>query len=254
MVYNVTEGSIDPEKLAELEAKGIGDRRAEGYGQILFNDPLLLAKTLSKLEREDKNQNQNSKNPETKSPIFSKSSNSGKNVELSASVFDYARTIEIAAWREAIQNKALKIAAKDSEREKILGIKITHSKDKHRQPESQPSMSQLGRLRSNLRRLQSPDDIEKIEKWIDALQEKRQDKWEKTQDGLKKVRDLLTDTKTVWKHLNLNYEQLTMTVNDCADIKTQLWADAVRTLVDEIVRTHKRTLEDAEDRSENNSN
>lgn len=250
MVYKVKEGSIDPEKLAEklaeLEAKGIGDRRAEGYGQILFNDPLLKSE-VCELKRKDDWKHSDSKENQSKSENI-------KPQMLSQSAFKYARTIEIAAWREAIQSKALKIAAKACEREKILGIKITYSQDSTHQPESQPSMSQLGGLRSNLRRLQSPDDIEKIEKWIDALQEKRQDKWEKTQDGLKKVRNLLTDTETVWKHLNLNYEQLTMTVNDCADIKTQLWAEAVRMLVDEIVRTHKRALEDAEDRSENNSN
>ena len=43
VVYEVTQGTINPDKITELEAKGIGDRCAEGYGQICFNDPLLMA-------------------------------------------------------------------------------------------------------------------------------------------------------------------------------------------------------------------
>uniref|UniRef100_A0ACD5GWT4 RAMP superfamily CRISPR-associated protein n=1 Tax=Desertifilum tharense IPPAS B-1220 TaxID=1781255 RepID=A0ACD5GWT4_9CYAN len=95
VVYKV-QGEIKAEKLAELEAKGIGDRRAEGYGQICFNDPLLTEK-LSHLKREE----------------------SGTRPDLPAlqaiperdPSFDYARIIETAAWREAIENKALAIAS-----------------------------------------------------------------------------------------------------------------------------------------------
>ena len=41
MVYRVVKGGVAPEQLAEIEASGIGERRAEGYGRVCFNDPLL---------------------------------------------------------------------------------------------------------------------------------------------------------------------------------------------------------------------
>jgi CRISPR-associated protein Csx10 len=41
MVFRVSSGQLDPSKLAQLEASGIGERTAEGYGQVRFNHPLL---------------------------------------------------------------------------------------------------------------------------------------------------------------------------------------------------------------------
>ena len=51
-----------PEKIAELEARGIGERRAEGYGQISFNDPLLI-NPLSHRERKEAASTDNSPEP-----------------------------------------------------------------------------------------------------------------------------------------------------------------------------------------------
>ena len=233
MVYNVTEGSIDPAKLAELEAKGIGDRRAEGYGQILFDDPL-LTQQLSTLKRTNKKP----KNSKTDSPILSKSSNSGNNKQVSSSVFNYARTIETAAWREAIQNQAVAIAANAQKRREVLGIHITGE-------DSQPPMSQLGGLRSVMGKLKTREDPNSVTRWIDAIKkvDNREEKWPGT--SLNNIKKLVTDSNRIWQILELDtvLTELTVTDNGETKLKADLWAEAVRTLVDAMIRGHKRDLE-----------
>ncbi|WP_216349364.1 RAMP superfamily CRISPR-associated protein [[Limnothrix rosea] IAM M-220] len=227
LVYQV-EGDINPQKLAELEAKGIGDRRVEGYGQISFNDPLLTAE-LSKLEREDSKSQPDSSPPQ---PIASNSKS-----------FEYARLIETAAWRKKIQDMALAIAADPEKREEILGLRITDD-------QSHPSMSQLGGLRSVIRNLQSPQDISKVTSWFDALKKtaNRREKWDKTDDGLDKIRTLVTNDQIIWRHFSdINWQSIKITEDGKSSLKTELWAEAVRTLVDAIVRGHKRDLEKAQD-------
>ncbi len=226
VVYQIKGATPSPEKLAELEARGIGERRVEGYGQIAFNDPL-LTENLSHRYRKDSHSSSNSaaSNP----------------IPVSDSSFDYARRIETAAWREAINNQALSIAVNHDERKRILGIKIDRQ-------ESHPPMSQLGGLRSKLRRLQSFDDQDQITSWITALENvpNRREKWDQTDNGLHKIRELVTDQHQIWQELNLPTDRLTMTVGGTEQLQKDLWAEAVRTLVDAMIRAHKRDLEDAQ--------
>ncbi|WP_017306835.1 RAMP superfamily CRISPR-associated protein [Spirulina subsalsa] len=232
VVYQVTLGTIKPEKLAELEAKGIGARRAKGYGQICFNDPL-LTQNLCKY-RQSNSQSDNA----PKSENSATSTNSQSFIRANDLSFEYARTIEIAAWREAIENKAVEIAANEENRERILGLRILGD-------ESHPSMSQLGNLRSNLARLQQVGDRENITRWITALQNvpNRREKWDKTANGLKKIGELLTDVHKIWQVLDLPYLDLNMTQEGWNTLQKILWAEAVRTLISFIIRAHKRDLE-----------
>jgi CRISPR-associated protein Csx10 len=230
VVYQVL-GEVKPEKLTELEAKGIGDRCAEGYGQICFNNSLIMAKLSDKERPEYKSEPKR----ETVKPI-----------SPSEASFNYARIVETAAWREMITNRAIAIATDKEERKKILGLKIVGK-------ESVPTMSQLGSVRSNLRKLKSKSDISSISTWVESLKQNRADRWEKTQNGLKQLSDLVTQEQTVWRYLEsnvtsinlekLDWEQLTITKDGVRQLKQDLWAEAVRILVDAIIRAHKRDLE-----------
>ncbi|WP_029682029.1 RAMP superfamily CRISPR-associated protein [Picosynechococcus sp. NKBG15041c] len=237
VVYEITEGIPDSAKLAELEAKGIGDRRVEGYGQISFNDPLLTSKLKDK----------------TRSTVDSDQPNIGFNpISQNHPSFQYARIIETAAWRKAIENKALAIAANESERQEILGIKIIGE-------ESHPSMSQLGSLRATVRRLKKPQDRNKVISWLTALESvsNREKKWDKTDQGLTKIKDLVLEKNSnlIWDYFkNIDWEKITITQGGEQALKDELWAEAVRTLVDAIIRGHKRDLEKAQDKTKNNIN
>ncbi len=237
-VYEVQGNRPTPEKLAELEARGIGDRCAEGYGQICFNDLLLMNSLAGKTRQEPI-----SPQPDTRFILIAEDDAS----------FGYARSIERAAWREMIQQKAIAIAADTSTRERILGIKITQN-ETSKQLESHPSMSQLGSLRSIVGRLVTQTNDNPVTRWLTALErvENRKSKWP---DGsIAVVRQLATDVALVWTHLGFDQPtmaKLTITANGDREIRTELWAEAVRTLVDAIIRAHKRSLEDTQEQVDN---
>jgi CRISPR-associated protein Csx10 len=222
-VYRVRSGTVNPQKLTEIEAKGIGDRCAEGYGQICFNDPL-LTEQLSHLQRATQRSKPTLPNRQY--------------ISSNDPAFEYARTIETAAWRCAIENKALTLAANPSARERIIGIKI-EGEDSH------PPMSQLSGLRSSLRRLQSLRDQNRLTSWITAVESvsNRKEKWDKTEQGLRKIHQLVTDLQKIWQELDISSPELVITVGARNELQQILWAEAVRTLVDAIIRAHKRDLE-----------
>ena len=235
-VYEIQGELPTPARLAELEARGIGDRRAEGYGQICFNDSLLMT-ALAEKTRQDPSSSQ----PNTQfSPI-----------PKGHSAFRYARLIERAAWRETIQQKAFAIAADASTRERSLGIKVVQDENNH--PKSQPTMSQLGSLRSAASRLLERNVENPITQWLTALEgtDNRKVKW--PEGSLDTIRQLISDFALVWTYLGMDQRvtaNLTITVNGDRELRADLWAEAVRTLVDVIIRAHKRSLEEAQDRAD----
>jgi len=233
-VYEIQGELPKPEKLAEIEAKGIGDRRAEGYGQLCFNDPLLLTALVGKTRQV---------------PTFPQSGTSFTPIARGHFSFKYARSIERAAWREMIQQKAFAIAADAAARERILGIKTTVE---DHQPRSHPPMSQLGSLRSVVSRLQEQNAENLITQWLTALKsvDNRKAKW--PEGSLDAIEQLVTKDGLVWTHLEFDQaivDSLTITANGKQELRAALWAEAVRTLIDTIIRTHKRHLEDLERRS-----
>jgi CRISPR-associated protein Csx10 len=231
LIYKIESGTIDAEKLQELMINGIGDRRVEGYGQVSFND-LLLSTQLSDLKAQaTPNQANNNSTP------FLLSDNHPTK--------DYARLIEIATWREVIQNTALALASTRVKREEILGIKITGE-------DSQPSMTQLGALRSVLRRLRSPNDQTTVTDWLTSLNNtpNRKDKWDGTAGGLNKIRNLVTNQDQIWADLGIDFRDLSLTRTAQTELKPELWAEAVRTLIDAIIRGHKRDLEKVQENNQ----
>jgi CRISPR-associated protein Csx10 len=224
VVYQV-EGTLNSSRLAALEARGIGDRRAEGYGQLCFNDPLLTTPLKGKKKLEAMPERQ----PVT-APLIAPGSES----------FAYARTIETAAWRSVIAKRALEIAVDATNRKQLLGIQIL--KGEGNESESLPPMSQLGGLRSAIRGLTQFGTTNSVTEWLDAVQavENRKNKW--PAGSLDTIRNLVTDPDLVWERLG-DLRDLTITQTGSTELKVNLWAEAVRTLVDPTIRAHKRDLE-----------
>jgi len=212
--FDVSLGELDLAKLAEIERSGIGERRAEGYGQVSFNHPLLTQSPPAPPEPQKQNGN-SIKNSE--SPLI---------IE-----HPYTRIIERAAWQKAIQQKVL---AKAENRKSLLFIGV--EKDK-------PTMSQLGALRSVLSRLHNFDKREEAIIWLANIKatKNRQDKWRA--ESLKKIEKYLTEDNLVWIDLELDIESITLTQTGEVDLKKELWAEAIYSLVDACIRTHKRELE-----------
>lgn len=127
------------------------------------------------------------------------------------------------------------IASQEKKREEILGITIKDG-------ESQPSMSQLGALRTVISRLQSYDDSDSIVNWINSVLNKpnRRERW--NQDSLETIRDLVTNDQIIWQVINLNYN-LILTKNGLIRQQSELWAETVRALINLSILAHKRDLE-----------
>lgn len=231
IVFTV-EGELDAKKLSSLEITGLGERRSEGFGQLCFNDPLLLNPT-SELTM--------SKLTETKSDSQAKS-------KLMKNNDDYARFIETAAWREAIRRSALSLAANTQDRKRVLGIHFTPDQSSGLL-KSKPTMSQLGGLRSVINRIESvesKDQSSGVCGWIKHLKksDNRIKSWNDSDSSLEKIMTLVTNSEKVWGYLNLPYGDITLTSAGDRDLKKILWAEAVKTLVDACIRAHKRDSED----------
>ena len=239
-------------RLAYLSIVGVGERTIEGYGQISFNDLLL---------------NQNVSEISAKTLVDSNSDRLEPPAKITSSKnsYTYARSLEKQAWHNIISNAAIALASNPKSREQLLGIKVIGTDDNK---ESCPSMSQLGNLRSVISRLREPQDINLVTNWLDSTREKRAKKWEKTNDGLDKIEALVTSSRKIWDKLaqytEIPLEDLTLTEgaetfltesqwnevkqttdssNKSSSMRLILWSEAIRTVVYECIRAHKREFE-----------
>jgi CRISPR-associated protein Csx10 len=244
-VFEVTEGSLNPAALRTLEASGIGERRGEGYGQVCFNPPLLTNK-INNWEIPD--EQDNTENPESEKQDLT---DLQSKLSLSEEDIDYAQQVEVAAWRDALHRVVLGVAADADKRKEILGIEL--STNRQGQIESKPPMSQLAGLRSALRNLKSDSDAGKkpFKDWLKQLikTKNRAGKWP---DGaLETIESLIKNNGRVWQAMEVAWQHPPiLTGRSVSELCSELWADAVRALVDACIRAHKRDLEKSEEQSQ----
>lgn len=220
MVFTV-EGKIEPVRLREIEASGVGERTAEGYGQLRFNDPLLSIPPTQWGNLEGAAVNDKTTCAAAPPPT------------LEATHGEYARQLEREVWKQEIRRAALEIASKRLRRQDELKWDVTHDK---------PSMSQLGGLRGQLAQLRDEADVQPIVGWLDHLAKnpKRNEKWPSGAIGC--IRDLLKQRQRIWDTLKCDgWPTLTEGASD--RLRTELWSLAMRTLLDACIRAHKRDLE-----------
>lgn len=211
-------------ELTRIQAEGIGERRTEGYGQVYFNHPLLSSNT-SKLKIKTSDDTPHSPKKDNFRPL-----------SKDKTVYVYAQTLEKEAWRQEIRSKILELASQETQRQHLLGIEV--SKTSQDTFESKPTITQLGILRSVLRKLTTPQSTPT---WLTSLESK--EKW--PQESLEKIKQLVGDGNQIWRILNIS-DDLTITKNAPERLKDELWAEAVKTLIDECIRAHKRYLEEVQ--------
>ncbi|MFO0878141.1 MAG: RAMP superfamily CRISPR-associated protein [Gemmataceae bacterium] len=209
---------IDSSRLQEIEASGIGERTAEGYGQICINDPLLATPpTLARGETLVKQQHQPA----------------GPLTSLDADNLACAHLLEAEVWKQGIRRAALGIAADRARRQDVLRWDVGSSR---------PPMSQLGGLRSQISQLLQREGATTAISWLEHLKQnkKREGKWP---DGaIHALLALLRQPERVWEILD--YQQWSTLTEGAQDrLKRDLWPLAVRTLIDACIRAHKREVE-----------
>ncbi len=214
-------GTLTGDDLARVEAAGLGERTAEGYGQVSFNDPLLIAPT-ARLERASPSDDR----PRQPAAIGPQDP-----------AHEFARTIEEQAWRELVRRSALAAGQRFKD---LLGWQPRAAK---------PTASQLGGLRSVLAGVTDKAGAKRADGWLAHLQqnEKRAKDWPEGRQGLQRIRDLLTDPVLVWRALEFDGtgpdRWPTLTADGRSRLRESLWPVAVRSLLQAAIRACKRARE-----------
>ncbi len=219
------DGSPDPARVAELEASGIGERRAEGFGQLRIAPP--LPAEAARLE------------------VASGVSTRREAPAGAASASSALDAIERAAWLDKIDAESARLAADPKFRMEALGLSLTNGA-------GVPPLSQVAALRNALGTVQGPGDGARFAlDWLEHLKEvkNRAEKWDggklSSNERFERIRKLLRDTSRVWHLLEADEwaHELSRDSAAAASLKTDLWAYAVRAVADACCRAHKRDTE-----------
>lgn len=222
-------GTLTAEDLARVEAAGIGERTAEGYGQVSFNDPLLAAPSVRLVQVST-----GDVRPRTTAAIG-----------IQDPAYDFAKAIEEQAWRALVNRAAL---AAGQRFEELLGWQS-------RGRTAKPTASQLGALRSVVAGVIDRSGAKRADEWLAHLQEneKRAKDWPNGRDGLQQIRALLTDHALVWRSLEIDGSGAarwpTLTADGQSRLRKLLWPVAVRSLLQAAIRACKRSRDRGKPRS-----
>lgn len=250
MVFEV-EGTIDPAKLAQLEASGVGERTAEGYGLVRFNHPLITVPLIQSAH--------------TSATVSVNNNNTNtKSITSNDPAFKFARLIETECWKQEIRRACLEATNDRTRRKELVGLELSETKD-----QGWPSMSQLGSFRSQYMRVKrhttQPNlleaELRQVLSWFEHLaikERQRTPRWRN--NAIQKIRGFLEDRDRIWtiieaalkRMLNDSEETVmpSLTANAVNELKRDLWALAVRTFFDACIRAHKRELEPEQNRQE----
>lgn len=225
LLLETEDGSdIPADRLVSLQAEGLGERRAEGYGELLVNPDLLAVETSAWTP------------PATRAHQPLRGSTAA--LKAATGLHGFVRQIEEAAWRTAIEEAAFTFAADHDCRRAGLGW--TTESDQGR-----PPMSQLGALRSAMGGWAGDEDVAATRVWVAQVgrNDSRSGKWG---EALGLLETLLTDPDCVWRLLFPDGQDGALPaelVTDPADLKERFWSEAVRALLLAAIRGHKRDLE-----------
>ncbi|MCI4660337.1 MAG: RAMP superfamily CRISPR-associated protein [Neomegalonema sp.] len=237
--FEVLDGKTDA--LKALQESGIGERRVEGFGQVIFNkdwvrkalngDEGLLHRCEKWKEEEDRASNR---------------STDGARYDLKKEEQNHLERIEEELFLRAVRRQAERIAAKPD-----AGLGFT---------KTQPPMSQLGAMRSAMGRLESDDEVDALYDLLRGISEHRRRgaKWpEATVDALLKILGHPEEegstapagaiTEQIWSKLPESEEDPwpALRAGRCEALKQdpQIRRAALFALLHAAMRGHKRRLE-----------
>jgi CRISPR-associated protein Csx10 len=213
-------------RVRALQLEGLGDRRAEGYGEIAIDDTLLKT-PLSGLDARAV-----APSPDLPPPP-----------PISPNVFDYARLVEKAVWRDFIQRAAGAIGADAEWRRECFGWRARQKGENE-----QPKNSQLGNLKSMLTFVRTPKDLAEVLTWLANVEKRQPTAWpDETRKTLEKIQ---SRPDTVWTWLRSRDTtgtlNATITKNASREIEGQLWGFAARAVLFASIRAEQRAREAAE--------
>ncbi|MGW0587805.1 RAMP superfamily CRISPR-associated protein [Streptosporangium sp. NPDC002607] len=234
LTFEVTGGPIDPVVLAEVRAAGVGERRAEGFGQVEFDHDLLL-RSVAVLDPADIGsaatvRETGSLATETRSSVVSVAESSAPHVEaggpeliaLGEKGYEDARIFERAAWRTEIHRACERIRGDRERRLRIIPDRVSNT--------------QLNALREIVRDLSSGRAGSRLE-WLTRSKAGRSD-WPK--EAVKRLHALFVDADPIWTLLDLPEGELVVTADGAATLRVELRDEAVQVLVTACLAAHSR--------------
>ncbi|MEU9885865.1 RAMP superfamily CRISPR-associated protein [Sphaerisporangium sp. NPDC051011] len=210
LTFRVDGGPIDQAVLAEVRTSGVGERRAEGFGQVELDHDLLLRPvgddtSCAPLVR-----------PEP-APV-----SGPRLMEPGEKGYEDARIFERAAWRSEIHRMCERIKGDARRRSRIIPAGV--------------SITQVNALRE-ITREPSPERAESRLLWLTRTRTGRPG-W--PPEAVGSLHGLFADPGTIWTLLGLPEEQLVVTRDGVAFLRAELRGEALRVLVDACLAAHAR--------------
>ncbi|MBF0583233.1 MAG: hypothetical protein HQL80_03240 [Magnetococcales bacterium] len=212
--FVVTRGKLTQELMRRLEEEGLGERRAEGFGEVACNHWLVM-EPLSGMTASD----------------HCPPGNNSPEGDLNDFEPEFARLLQKVAWRDSLARASTALAHRDT---------------LEKWQENLPGNSQLGVLRGVLSSLRSWEDRGRLETWLGHLQEvpKRKKKW--SESTLNMLSNALRDPEQIWTilepHAGANAFP-TILGESIKTIRCDLWGDALRMLWGAVIRREQRRRE-----------
>jgi CRISPR-associated protein Csx10 len=209
--------SVHADALARLQRDGIGERTAEGFGQVRFDAAEVLAAEPQVLPAP------------AGTPPRAVGSGAADGLPPAPDVME-----RVAVQAEI--GRRVAAAVVDGADRIVPGARSVSSR------------AQWGSLRQQLPRLDSPGGRDAVARWFDQTRSVRQRRATWGDPALDALQRLVTDEPAVWEVLGLDGAHLDPFVlaPDRRDaVRASLWAHAVTVLITEISRDATRDLQDA---------
>jgi CRISPR-associated protein Csx10 len=212
---------VPPDKVAEVERDGIGDRTVEGFGRVLLDPPELLTARPT-VERPSRGDQPLAPAPTSAAPTELRAEPRG---ELQDVAPDAPHPVELAAWRREVRRRVAAIAVDPRE-----GVGLPDLRRAGR--------AQRGVLRAQVDRLVLPGGDRLVQEWFASLRMSvtRRDAWDEA--TLDRLEQLLLRGQ-VWAALRLDDQaqaELVLTPGRERLLRDALTAEAVAVLIDELAR------------------
>ncbi|WP_182874309.1 RAMP superfamily CRISPR-associated protein [Microbispora sp. H10670] len=222
LTFTVTGGPIAPEALDELRTAGLGERRAEGFGQLEIDHDLLLRSFRDR-------------------PVAGSGADAGPDEDQGIAVepvpasgeargplrpdedgHDAGRVYERAAWRAEIGRRCEVVMADPGRRSAILPDGVT--------------TTQLNGLREVVGERSAEGALHRLA-WL-TRENKGRRPW--PEERVEFLRRLIRDPEEVWTLLGLPEDELTVTRDGAAVLRAELHAESVRALITACVAAYAR--------------
>jgi CRISPR-associated protein Csx10 len=196
-------GPLDVAALERLQARGLGERRGEGYGELIFNAPLLADSEVRSLARK-------------------KDTDQGKAKAAAGAITDFTKALERRAALLAIRRRA-------SELEQAFRIDLGWTGGSNPKP---PPNTQLGALRALLEPLRDAAGLTRLSTWLTALRgnETRNEKWPNVTKTALETHIANGAVDAIWSALGLPAGPDALSADRRTTLKRELRCEAIRAL------------------------